>query len=161
MDFDSDITAGPLILALKTPTTRQGFHRMSWPVLCLFRDDPTHAAARVWPVTLVARNQVHVQVRHRLAGSCAVVDADVVARRVKLGIERGFGGVEQLEHGLAFFGADGKERSAVAPGHDEGVAGRYGIFIAHGDRQVVGGDDAAVGERAKWAGCGHGAACSG
>ena len=86
-----------------------------------------------------------MKVRHGLAGGRAVVDADVVARRVKLGVERDLGGVEQLEHGAAFFGADGKERSGVALGHDECVTGRYGIFIAHSDGQVVGGNDAAVG----------------
>ena len=67
-------------------------HCPSRPVLCLVRKYPAHAAARVWPVAGVARDEVHMQVRHDLAGGRAVVDADVLAVWMELGIERGLGG---------------------------------------------------------------------
>ena len=43
------------------------------------RNHPANAAARVRLVAVIPRDEVDVQVRHRLASRCAIVDADVVA----------------------------------------------------------------------------------
>ena len=51
----------------------------SCPVVCLLGNHPAHAAARIRLVAVISRDEMDVQVRHCLAGSGIIVDADVVA----------------------------------------------------------------------------------
>ena len=63
------------------------------PVGGFVGENPTYPATRIDPVTAIAGNQVDVKMQYRLAGSSAFVDADVIAIRLKFGIQGGFGGI--------------------------------------------------------------------
>ena len=51
------------------------------PVVSLVRNYPTHATARVIMVLFIPWYQMNMQVRNRLPGCSAVLDADVIASR--------------------------------------------------------------------------------
>lgn len=114
-------------------------------VVALARDDVANAAARVGDVAAAARDDVHVEVHHRLASRLAGVEADVVAVR-----GRGERGVEEALH-LVHEGKEGGAllRGGLEPGgdlaarDDQGVAVRDRIAVEDREREVVGGDPVA------------------
>jgi hypothetical protein len=52
------------------------------------RDDAANATPRIVDVVLVARDEMNVKMKHRLAGGGTDVDADIETRRVVLGSYR-------------------------------------------------------------------------
>jgi hypothetical protein len=85
-------------------------------------------------ITVKARNQVNMQMRNGLAGGSAVIDADVVALRLKLFVQ------QKLWHGRAGLKGLGapvrrqiKEGASVPFGYQQGVARRHRITVANGN----------------------------
>src|SRR5688500_5867462 len=94
-----------------------------------YGDDAAGAAAWVGDVSCEARNDVDVEVHHRLAGGLAGVEADVVAIRREFGVE-GALDVGDGAPDLCLLDGQGFEvRLDVAPGDDEGVPGAHRVAI--------------------------------
>jgi hypothetical protein len=70
-------------------------------VVALSRDHVPHAAARIVHVAPIARDDVHVQMRHGLTGCLADVNADVVAGGPVAHVEPLPDSVHQVEQGRA------------------------------------------------------------
>src|SRR3569623_144138 len=131
----------------------------SCPVLRLVRQHPAHAAARIFLVAAVARDEMDVQVRNGLTAGRTVVDADVVAVGLVVLVEDvlrlrqhpeqrsllGFGGLEQ--------------RGDVTARNDHRMPERDGKPVAIGHGEFIFGDDAMRVELAEGTGfgfrCGH------
>ncbi len=110
-------------------------------IVGLVRDDTAHATGWIHHITLVARDQVKVQVLNRLACCDALVDADVEAVGVMLIDDALSDDVEQVEERRAFFGCCLVEGSDVAAWDDERVPRAHGDRIPHGDGVVITFDD--------------------
>ena len=97
-------------------------------VVPLGRDDVSNAPARVWHVTAVARNQVHVDVRDGLPGGRADVHADVEALR----------SVEAVHHLLraqkCFVQRGALVGRCVEPVRDMTLGDEQGMAVGHGER---------------------------
>jgi hypothetical protein len=74
------------------------------PVVGLLGDHPPNTTARIGSVTGVTKDQMDVQVAHRLPGRAAVVDADVVSGRAELHLQWLIRRLEQAEHRCALIG---------------------------------------------------------
>jgi hypothetical protein len=61
---------------------------------------------------------MHVQMGNRLPGRSAIVDADVVARRMELGLQARCGLVQEAQHCASFFRCDLEKRCHVALWND-------------------------------------------
>jgi len=97
---------------------------------------------------------MNVQVRHALAASLAVVDADVVAVRLVVLVDDVPGVRQRLEQ-RGLLGLVGVEQgSEVAARDDDAVAERDGKAIAVDDGEFIFGEDAVGVEMAKGAGFG-------
>lgn len=70
-----------------------------------------------------------VQVRHRLASRCAVVDSDVEASRVTIGFESRLRKIEQCEQVMTLLLGRLEERRHVSLGHDQAVPVAHWIAI--------------------------------
>jgi len=97
-----------------------------------------------------------MQVRHRLPGGFAVVDADVVAVRMKCCIQTELRAIEQSQHRLALVAGDIEKRANVAPRDDEHMTGGDGETVADDYGELVRENDALRAECAERAGAGHG-----
>ena len=124
------------------------------PIPRLRRHHPPHPAPRVFRIARVARDQVDVQVRHRLAGRGAVVDADVVALGLVAALKAGAGFVQQGQQAGALLGREVKEAAHMPARDDERVPGRHGVGIAHDQARGVAAGDALGAQVAEGAGLG-------
>ena len=115
-------------------------------VVAFARYDMPHATARIRDVARKARDHMHVQVWHGLAGSGAGVDADVVAVGAQFGVELTLDGVDEGENRdlLVCRGVEPSRDESVR--HHQRVAKRNRVAIADSKRQVVGGDPAVLGQ---------------
>lgn len=124
-----------------------GRERLGAEVVALARDDVADAAARIVDVAAVARDDVDVEVHHRLAGGRAGVQADVVAVGMKLAVELAFDDVDEVEDGGALLGGGGEPVGDDAAGDDECVAGRDREAVANGEGVGVRSDPLHLGDR--------------
>ncbi len=60
-----------------------------FPILGFIRYDESNATARVGNITMVARNDMHVQLTNSLTGHCSIVQSNVEAiwRRFERGLQ--------------------------------------------------------------------------
>jgi hypothetical protein len=107
------------------------------------------AAARIRRVSDEPRDEMEVNVHHRLARRDAGVDAEVVAVGVKLRIEpylRIMSSCEEVRH---LFGGELEPVRNVAIRNQQCVPARYRIAVSNRDRELRPRDDSRLGERAE------------
>jgi len=107
----------------------------------LLRNNPPHPAPRVLDVTPVPRDQVDVQVHHRLAGGLADIYADIVAVGIELTVEVGLRLPDQGEQRLLLLPGGVEEVCDMPEGDDQQVAGVHRVEIVAGIAEVVLEDD--------------------
>jgi hypothetical protein len=100
-----------------------------------FRDHKADATRGIRDIASVAWHQVDVQMRDRLTGGGALVDADVVPIGVVLRVNSLANEVQELEQGKALIGGGGGQVRDVTPRHDGGVAGGDGEPVPEGAGQ--------------------------
>ena len=116
----------------------------------LLRYRPPHTAPGILYVAGVPRDDVDVEVHHRLAGGGANVRADVVAIGVEPLVEESFCLPGEGEEGGEFCVGRVEEAGDVPEGDEEEVAGACRVFIVAGVAEVVCEDDLL------WGGCRRG-----
>lgn len=80
---------------------------------------------------------MNVQVAHRLSGSSAIVDTNVVPGRAELRVKLLLRRLEQCEHRLALVGSDVKERGYMPDGDHERMTGADRVGIAKCERETI------------------------
>ena len=80
---------------------------------------------------------MNVQVAHCLAGSSAIVDANVVPSRAELRVKLLLRRLEQCEHRRALIGSDVKERGHMPDGDHERMTGADRVGIAKCEREII------------------------
>jgi len=110
---------------------------LSGPVVGLVGDYPPDSTAGVGNITLVAGYQMYVQMRNCLAGSGAVIDANVERSRLMLMTYLCFGLVEQRQHRRTFVGTGLEKGSNVPFRNYEAMARRDWEAIVYPDGELV------------------------
>lgn len=80
---------------------------------------------------------MNVQVAHCLAGSNAIVDANVVPSRAELRMKLLLRRLEQCEHRRALARSDVKERGHMPDGDHQRMAGADRVGIANCERETI------------------------
>jgi hypothetical protein len=93
---------------------------------------PSHPAARISLVALVAGDQVDMHVSDGLTGGWAVVDADVVGVWSKFRVEDLFLVTDELEQRVLLLSGQVEAGANMAFRYDQRMAGRHGKGIADG-----------------------------
>ena len=110
-------------------------------ILLFARDDPSDAAFGIGHVALVARDDMHVAVKHRLA--CGLIDVD--AHVITIGVEAFVNLLPDIlqhhVHRLALVVGKIKVGSDVPLGDDERMTGRDGIAVVEGHADSCLADD--------------------
>lgn len=89
------------------------------------RDHVPHASSWIVHIPTVSRNDVNVQVWHRLPGSLTDVESNVVGVGMIFTVENSFGVVDSGDQGFTLFG------SGLEPGCDVSVGNQEGMALAH------------------------------
>jgi len=97
-----------------------------------------------------------MHMRHRLPGGCAVVDADVVAVRMKRRFQTKLRAIEQSQHCLALVDGDVEKRTNVPLLDDERTPGGDEEIVPDDRGELVRENDASRVEGAEKAGTRHG-----
>ena len=119
-------------------------------VVALAGDDVANPAARIGHVAAIARDEVHVQVHHRLPGHLARVDPEVVALgRGRARIEGALAHLDQVEDRGLFVAGGFPPGGHLAPGNDQRVPGRDREAIPDGERELVCAEPVGLGDREK------------
>lgn len=101
------------------------------------RYDAAHAAARMFDIVQITRNQVDMRVQDGLARRSADIHADVVAGRRMAFIQHGLCLPEQRQQCLLLLSGEIKETGDMAKRDEQEVAGRDWIQIAARIRKFV------------------------
>ena len=100
-------------------------------------DHPANAASRIGKIFSESRNQVDMQVRHSLASSSTIVDADVIAIGPEFLVCRFLGFIQEIEQCRSLRFADLEERADMALRNDQTVPRRYGKAVTYPKRVIV------------------------
>ena len=104
-------------------------------------------------VAVAAGDEMGVAVEDALAGTGAVVEAEVEAVDGGVGGEEVVGdAADEAVEGGPFFGGEVAEGGDMAAGDDQGVSGGYGEAVAEGDAGTVGSEDSGRRQGAEGAG---------
>src|SRR5687767_10925866 len=97
-------------------------------------------AARVWHVVGISRDDVNVEVGNRLTGNWAGVEANVVARRLVIGIDATLDLVDESEQVGPFLGSCFPPGRDQPPRDDERVARVHREAVPNREGGAVTGD---------------------
>ncbi len=98
-------------------------------------ENPTDAASWFSNVPLVARDHMHVDVTHGLAGSKTFIDANIKADRIEFVLEFASHPNHERRHVFSFLIGEIKIRLHMATWNDQGMPWRYRKHIFECDRQ--------------------------
>ena len=115
------------------------FCALAGEVVALVRDDMAHAAAGIGHVAEKARNDMDMDMRHRLPGGGTGVEAHVVAVGlwVEPEVEQALGLLDQSHQRSLFLVGRVKPRFDDSAGGDQHMSGRYRKSIEDCKSQII------------------------
>jgi len=113
------------------------------PILGFGRNDATDATTRVRDVAGITRDHMEMELEHGLAGSGAIIEAEVegVRRRAQIDGQELLCPVNPNEKSCLFGGGEVVEPSDWPAGDNQGVTRRDGEFVGNDREEVVEGSD--------------------
>lgn len=129
-----------------------GFRALAGEVIALVRDDMAHAVAGIGHVAEIARDDMDRDVRHRLAGRAAGLEAHVAAIgfRVELKVQQALGLIHQQHQCGLFLVGRLEPRFDDSAGGDEDVSGGDGKPVQDRKGQIVRAKPVAHREGEEW-----------
>ena len=125
------------------------------PIIGLLRKDPANPPARIGPVAAIPGDDMHMHVRHGLAGRHAIVDADVVSVRPQFRVQHRPHALQHRQHRALLVEAHLPERFHVPPRHDQAMATGNRVAVAQREHETLGNQQAGGVRYAKGAGFLH------
>src|SRR5687767_5474813 len=98
--------------------------RVRTEVVGFFRNDVAHPSSGILHISLIARDNMYMEVHNGLAGSFSCIKADVIAVRRELPIQAGLYLRNRPPELCLLFGARLEVGSDVPPWNDQRMAGR-------------------------------------
>lgn len=106
-------------------------------IILFFRYDSSYSTTRVGHITMIAGNQMEVQVHYGLSGGGSAVDSQIVSIRHEVGVHQIPSLMKQVVDSPFFFSGAFPKISYMAISNDQYMAGSDGEFVISCPGQII------------------------